>query len=540
MKILLIQPPVQDFYDTDIRLQPLGLCMLKAAAKKFLPNMQVTVRDYHQGHGRKTIPLPAELSYLRKYFKYPDSSPFSTFFHYYHFGASFEEIAKDVTYEKPDLVGISSLFSPYHREALACAREIKKRLNIPILMGGSHVSAAPLSVLNDWSVDFIIRGEGERPFVEFLKAWKAGLPLESEPNLGFKRNGEPVLNPMAENFALGDLPVADFSDLSPDRYLFEKKPLCFITTSRGCPHQCTFCSVHLTFGDKFRRRSPENVLSEIRQRYSEGYRVFDFEDDNLSFSKEDLKTILNALIAEFPEDDLRLVAMNGISYLSLDRELLELMKKAGFRSLNISLVSANADVLTRLKRPHTLKKYLDVVNQAHSLGFDIVSYQILGIPYETPDDMVDTMALMASLPVLIGASIFYLTPGCPIAGEFPEMTESDIFKSRSTAMAIETDQFRRDDLYTLFITARIINFLKGLRLTGEKVSLQDALKQAESAGHKEKLGAQLLRKLLDERRLYAATKGGFEALPGFKADIFLEVWTKYRSVRTLDGTWIDL
>ncbi|NTV59041.1 MAG: B12-binding domain-containing radical SAM protein [Deltaproteobacteria bacterium] len=540
MKILLIQPPIQDFYDTDIRLQPLGLCMLKAAAKKFMPNMQVTVRDYHQGHGRKTIPLPAELSYLRQYFKYPDSSPFSTFFHYYHFGASFEEIAKDVTYEKPDLVGISSLFSPYHREALACAREIKKRLNIPILMGGSHVSAAPLSVLNDWSVDFIIRGEGERPFVEFLKAWKAGLPLESEPNLGFKRNGEPVLNPMAENFALGDLPVADFSDLSPDRYLFEKKPLCFITTSRGCPHQCTFCSVHLTFGDKFRRRSPENVLSEIRQRYSEGYRVFDFEDDNLSFSKEDLKTILNALIAEFPEDDLRLVAMNGISYLSLDRELLELMKKAGFRSLNISLVSANADVLTRLKRPHTLKKYLDVVNQAHSLGFDIVSYQILGIPYETPDDMVDTMALMASLPVLIGASIFYLTPGCPIAGEFPEMTESDIFKSRSTAMAIETDQFRRDDLYTLFITARIINFLKGLRLTGEKVSLQDALKQAESAGHREKLGAQLLRKLLDERRLYAATKGGFEALPGFKADIFLEVWTKYRSVRTLDGTWIDL
>jgi len=540
MKILLIQPPIQDFYDTDIRLQPLGLCMLKAAAKKFMPNMQVTVRDYHQGHGRKTIPLPTELSYLRQYFKYPDSSPFSTFFHYYHFGASFEEIAKDVTYEKPDLVGISSLFSPYHREALACAREIKKRLNIPILMGGSHVSAAPLSVLNDWSVDFIIRGEGERPFVEFLKAWKAGLPLESEPNLGFKRNGEPVLNPMAENFALGDLPVADFSDLSPDRYLFEKKPLCFITTSRGCPHQCTFCSVHLTFGDKFRRRSPENVLSEIRQRYSEGYRVFDFEDDNLSFSKEDLKTILNALIAEFPEDDLRLVAMNGISYLSLDRELLELMKKAGFRSLNISLVSANADVLTRLKRPHTLKKYLDVVNQAHSLGFDIVSYQILGIPYETPDDMVDTMALMASLPVLIGASIFYLTPGCPIAGEFPEMTESDIFKSRSTAMAIETDQFRRDDLYTLFITARIINFLKGLRLTGEKVSLQDVLKQAESAGHREKLGAQLLRKLLDERRLYTATKGGFEALPGFKADIFLEVWTKYRSVRTLDGTWIDL
>jgi radical SAM superfamily enzyme YgiQ (UPF0313 family) len=540
MKILLIQPPIQDFYDTDIRLQPLGLCMLKAVAKKYLPHIQITVKDYHQGHGRKTIPLPAELSYLREYFKYPDLSPFSTFFHYYHFGAPFEKIAEDVTHEKPDLVGISSLFSPYHREALSCAREIKKRLNISVLIGGTHVSAAPLSVLNNPSVDFIVRGEGERPFIEFLKAWEAGLPLDSVPNLGFKRNGKPVLNPMVENFPLDDLPLADFSDLSPDRYLFEKKPLCFITTSRGCPHQCTFCSVHLTFGDKFRRRSSENVLSEIRQHHSEGYRVFDFEDDNLSFHREDLKAILNALIAEFPVNELRLVAMNGISYLSLDREILELMKKAGFRNLNISLVSANADVLARLKRPHTLRKYLDVVNQAHELGFDIVSYQILGIPYESLEDMISTMALMASLPVLIGASIFYLTPGCPIAQEFPEMTESDIFKARSTAMAIETDQFRRDDLYTLFITARIINFLKGLRLKGEKVSLQDSLREAESAGHREKLGAQILRKLLDERRLYAATKGGLELLPRFRAEIFLRVWIKSQSVRTQDGTWIDL
>jgi len=540
MKILLIQPPVQDFYDTDIRLQPLGLCMLKAAARKFFPGIQVIVRDYHQGHGRKAVPLPAELSYLREYFRYPDTSPFSSFFHYYHFGASFEEIGVEVAHEKPELVGISSLFSAYHREALACAREVKRRLSIPVLMGGSHVSAAPLSVLRDPSVDFIIRGEGERPFIEFLKAWEAGQPLDSVPNLGFKKNGDPLLNPLAENFPLDELPVADFSDLSPHRYLFEKKPLCFITTSRGCPHQCTFCSVHLTFGDKFRRRSPDHVLSEIRQRYSEGYRVFDFEDDNLSFSREALKSILNALVAEFSGKDFRPVAMNGISYLSLDREILALMKKAGFRNLNISLVSANADVLARLKRPHTLSKYLDVVNQAHELGFDIVSYQILGLPYESLEDMINTMALMAALPVLIGASIFYLTPGSPIAREFPEMTESDTLKARSTAMAVETDQFRRDDLYTLFITARIINFLKGLRLKEKTVTLQDALSEAEHAGQREKLGTQILRKLLVEKLLYAATKGGFEHLPRFRADLFLKVWLKTKSLRTQDGTWIEL
>lgn len=540
MKLLLIQPPIQDFYDTDIRLQPLGLCMLKAAVRKFLPHIQVIVRDYHQGYGRKTIPLPDELSYLRRYFKYADTSPFSTFFHYYHFGAPLKEIAEDVLVEKPDLVGISSLFSPYHREALACAREIKLRLDVPILMGGSHVSAAPLSVLTDPSVDFIIRGEGERPFVEFLKAWEAGLPLESVPNLGFKRNGEPVLNAPAENFPLDDLPIADFSDQSPDRYVFERKPLCFITTSRGCPHQCTFCSVHLTFGEKFRTRSPDHVLSEIRQRYAEGYRVFDFEDDNLSFCREDLETLLNALIDEFSGKDIRLVAMNGISYLSLDRRILELMKKAGFRNLNISLVSASADVLARLRRPHTLNKYLDVVNQAYALEFDMVSYQILGIPHETLEEMINTMALMASLPVLIGASVFYLTHGCPIAAEFPEMTESDIFKARSTAMAVETDRFRRDDLYTLFITARIINFLKGLRLEGRDLTLQDALTEAEQRSHRGKLGARILQKLLDERGLYAATKLGFKLVPRFDVELFFRVMEKSRFIKTKRGEKIIL
>jgi len=63
MKVVLLQPPIRDFYDTDIRLQPLGLCMLKAAVKKHMPDVEVVVKDYHQGWGRKTIAFPGEFSY---------------------------------------------------------------------------------------------------------------------------------------------------------------------------------------------------------------------------------------------------------------------------------------------------------------------------------------------------------------------------------------------------------------------------------------------------------------------------------------------
>src|SRR6266508_5976664 len=169
MKVLLIQPPVEDFYDTDVRLQPIGLCYLQATVGKHLPDVEVVIKDYHGGCGRKTVTIPQELSYLRDFYSSDDKSPFSTFHQYYHFGKSFAEIEAEIAELKPDVVGISSLFTPYYREAIEVAARVKKRLKVPVLIGGSHASAAPASLLYSPHVDYIIRGEGEKPFVEFLR-----------------------------------------------------------------------------------------------------------------------------------------------------------------------------------------------------------------------------------------------------------------------------------------------------------------------------------------------------------------------------------
>jgi radical SAM superfamily enzyme YgiQ (UPF0313 family) len=540
MKVVLVQPPIRDFYDTDIRLQPLGLCMLKAAVKKHMPEVDVVVKDYHQGWGRKTIAYPSEFSYLREYYRYHDRSPFSMFHHFYHFGAGFDELAEDVAKEKPDIVGLSSLFSPYYREALACARAIKGVIDVPIIMGGSHVSAVPHSMLLDPSVDYIIRGEGERPLVEFLRTFMSHGSINGVPNLGFKHNSEIILNPAGNPYDLNELAWADFSDLPLDRYCLNKQPLCFITTSRGCPHKCAFCSVHQTFGDGFRSRSLEDVVMEIQKRYDDGYRVFDFEDDNLSFTRDYFKELLNRLISLFPGRDIKLVAMNGISYMSLDSEILELMKRAGFSSLNISVVSSKAETLKRYRRPHKLDKFFEIVDKARSLGLDIVTYQILGLPGESLDDMTETMALLAGLPVLIGVSIFYLTPGSPAALEFPDMTGDDIVKSRSTAMAVETREFMRDDLFTLFITARIINFLKGIKSGAGSIGFMNALKIAEGSDKRSALGADILIRLFKEKKFYAATGNEMKVINRFKTELFFRLWERLQNIYGQDGGRIDL
>ncbi|MBU0910482.1 MAG: B12-binding domain-containing radical SAM protein, partial [Proteobacteria bacterium] len=356
-RLLLIQPPVQDFYDTDIRLQPIGLYYLKAAVQKYLPEFEVTVRDFHHGWGRKTIPLPRELRYLKPFYQCPDAGPFSTFHQYYHFGAPFDRIISEALREKPDIIGISSLFSPYYRVVLTLAALLKQAIGCPILVGGSHVSCAPEMMLGDTNVDFIIRGEGERPLVEFLKAWQQGLDLACVPNLGYKKGQELFFNAMAPNYPLSELPIPDLPDNDTGRYLYNGKPITFVLTSRGCPLQCTFCSVRLTFGSLYRRRTAEDVLAEIDHRYSQGFRVFDFEDDNLTFDREEIKHLCRLLLERFHGRDIQLLAMNGISYASLDAETLRLMKQAGFTHLNLALVSCRQEILSAVGRTHRVEQF---------------------------------------------------------------------------------------------------------------------------------------------------------------------------------------
>ena len=541
-KVVLIQPPIQDFYETGIRLQPIGLCYIKAAIKKELPLVEIVIKDYHRGWGRRTIPIPKDLSHLRQFYEWPDQSPFSTFFHYYHFGADFETISTDIKKEAPDLVGISSLFSPYYREVLKTAESVKNALSVPIIVGGSHVSCSPMSILESPFVDFIIQGEGERAFVEFLKCFIAGENTDHVPNLGYKKNGQCLLNPLGTNYSINEIPIPDLSDFTPQHYEFNKKPMCFMITSRSCPHRCSFCSVHLTFGYQFERRSTQQVLAEIIQRYHEGYRVFDFEDDNLTFYMNEMKSLCKKLIETFPKQDIQLVAMNGISYLSLDEELLWLMKEAGFTHLNLALVTSDKTVRETTKRPHTIEKYLEVVQTAKQLGFEIVSYQILGLPNESLESMIQTLIFNSRLSVLLGSSMFYLTPNSPIAKGFPEMKEKDIFLSRLTAMAIETESFKRKDIYTLFITTRIINFIKSVSVLENEMPLEEVLSLGFSEmNHRARIGREILHRLFNERKLYAWTKTGMKLIKNFDDDLFFKVWDQLEFIQTQNDKkiWIN-
>jgi anaerobic magnesium-protoporphyrin IX monomethyl ester cyclase len=465
MKVLLIQPPIRDFYQTSIRTQPIGLAYLAASLKN--NGHEVEILDC-QTETKKSIPIPAELSYLKDFYPFNDRSPFKLYSGYYHFGMGWEEIGQKIRDSKADVLGISSSFTPYHGEALEIARIIKEwdRRKI-VVMGGGHVSCDPEGVLRTPFVDYVILGEGEARFPLLLEQIAKGRAknIEKIDGIGYRKDGEIRINPL-QNFIqdLDSLPRPARELLDLDRYRMRKKRSTMIITSRGCPHGCAYCSAHLVMGTSFRTRTPEAILREMMECQKQyGIEVFDIEDDNFTFDQRRAKRLMNLIIESFGEGKIELSAMNGVSFASLDEELLRLMKKAWFKTINLSYVSTDPSTKERMKRPKPTTEFDRILEQAGQIGLHVIAYAILGMPGQNIEEMVDTLIYLMKKKVLIGPSVYYPTPGTSLFGrcEREGILPPHPVQWRSSAFPIETKEFSRLDLLTLFRLARVINFIKG-------------------------------------------------------------------------------
>jgi len=248
-------------------------------------------------------------------------------------------------------------------------------------------------------------------------------------------------------------------------------------------------------------------------------RNFDIEDDNFTFDKERAKRLMSLVVETFGEGNLELSAMNGVSFDSLDKELLTLMRKAGFKTVNLSFVSTDPSFKERMGRPGTTEAFDKVLGEAGQAHLNVIAYAILGIPGQMIGEMVDTLIYLMGKRVLLGPSVYYPTPGTTL---FEQCKAKDLLPShpsqwRSSALPIETEDFNRLDIVTLFRLARVINFIKGKVDEGELNEgitwreLYDVLRErveAEGISSKEALTwIGLLLVFFKERSFFSLKKG---------------------------------
>ncbi len=282
------------------------------------------------------------------------------------------------------MVGLSSTSST-STKAYEYA-DIFKKHNIPVVLGGSHFTFLPDEALDH--ADFVIRGEGESSFLELIDEIEGSKEYHKINGLSYSMNDKKIHNPDRELLCnLDEVPFPDFSNMKlPKGKKLSIKPL---QTTRGCPFNCTFCSVTPMFGKRMRTRSIENVLEELRSYKNLHEETMFFYDDNFTGNKRFTKELLNRMI----ETNLlpRSWSAQVRSDLKNDPELLDLMQKAHCSGVYIGFESINPDTLKNIKKSQSNKDIEDSIDAIHQRNIEIHGMFFFGEDNDKKESITETV-----------------------------------------------------------------------------------------------------------------------------------------------------
>lgn len=344
-------------------------------------------------------------------------------------GLSKRKIKKIVADFNPRLVGIScgsTVNAPDSHEIAAWVKEVDPE--IIIVFGGAHATASAPFVLADKNVDIVVLGEGEMTFLELAERVERGEDLSDVLGICLRVKGKIVTNPRREFIAdLDELPDPARHLLPMEIYLKHqtktrefsmRSPRTNIVTSRGCPGNCVFCSIHAIWGHHWRPRSPERVVAEMENLVKcYGVREFYVLDDSVTLDKQRLIKICQLILKKGLE--IKWAAPNGIAIWTLDREVLEAMKKSGFYRITFGIESGCPKTLKFIRKPVVLEKAKKIIRLCNQLGLWTHSTFVIGFPEETREDIEESVDWMINSG-LDFATFFIATPyaGTDLRAEF--------------------------------------------------------------------------------------------------------------------------
>ena len=380
IKIALISPRAVASKNMIRRVQPpLGLCRIAAG-----------LRD----PGFKHV-----LIYDTLIENYDDVRPLDSGEDMITYGASNEKIIEKMKEFKPDIVGISSLFSSQVSQAYEVARSIKKyNKDTIVVFGGIHASDKPEEVLNDEkNVDYVMRGEGDYTWSTFVeKIFENKNNLNEVPGLVQRDGKKFIKNPMAPLIHDMDaLPIPAW-DLVPMEKYFEiamyhnpyvkSGRVGCIMTSRGCPDRCYFCSSTVFFGHKFRQMSPERV-GEMVDYLVEKFQIkeLQIEDDNFAVNH----VRVNKICEIIKHHKLRVTmpnAMRADTPINKEKrlEMYKKMRDAGWDQIGLGVECGDPEFLNdTIGKRLNLDEVVATCDLAHEAGLLVHTNFMMGFPFET-------------------------------------------------------------------------------------------------------------------------------------------------------------
>lgn len=316
---------------------------------------------------------------------------------------------------EPGIIGLSLTTRQWQR-ARAVVRELRERVDIPVIAGGLHPTFAPRVVLDNPGFDYVCLGEGEVAMRELCDALEAGQPDRPIANI-WARGGERP--PLRQPFE----PIDALPFMARD-VLDEPPGVVHMATQRGCPFPCTYCAARMynqlyqDMAEYGRRRSHDNVLAELSELDGQG---------KLSYViyLDDTFTIHHPWVREFCKvygASLRKPFSLHARVETVNEKLLQLLAEAGCQQITYGVESGSERIRRQvMRRPVTNQRFRDVFRWTREAGIQVTANYMLGLPDETRDDLEQTLALAEELDVLdFGYFVFYPYPGTQLFHECRE------------------------------------------------------------------------------------------------------------------------
>jgi len=296
---------------------------------------------------------------------------------------------------------------------------------IMIVLGGAHPTSEPTRIFEQFpDADTAFCGEAEAGMSTLCELYLNRRPVEmsSVPGLIWKNgDGHTVVNPQSFCTELDEIEMPAWDLIDPRRYkhapqggFLKRYPYAPISTSRGCPFSCTYCTVHIVSGRKMRYRTVADVMGEIQYLVKQfGVKELHIIDDAFTANKKRVLEFCDAL--EASGLDVTFTFPNGIRLDTLDREILTRMKQAGLQDFDVGIESGSDKILTDMKKKLTTELAREKTQLIRDCGLHASGFFIIGYPTETREDILKTIAFAKSLPIKRAQfSLFKAYPGTEI------------------------------------------------------------------------------------------------------------------------------
>jgi radical SAM superfamily enzyme YgiQ (UPF0313 family) len=362
-------------------------------------------------------------------------------------GMDFEQAADKILSYHPKYVGVTavtiSLFN-----AMDLIKSLRsKNPDIKIIIGGPHITAAPVETVERFGCffDIAVLGEGELTIIDLLDALEKNRPLSEVKGIAYPDEKNKLVFTSPREFIddLDSLPLPAWDMLpnlakyyTPPAHTVRKFPAALIVTSRGCPGLCTFCD-NKVFGRRLRCHSADYVIDMIKHLQKKyGIKEIQFRDDNFLVFKKRTIELCNKMI----EQKMHVVWSCAGRVDMIDPEILALMKKAGCWQIWYGVESGSDEILKSIKKNTNQEKIRKAIVDTKKAGISAGGFFMIGMPGETEQDIKKTIDVLLKLP-LDEFHISHLTP-------FPG---SEIYMSAAQYGYFDNDWKKMSGWKTIFV-----------------------------------------------------------------------------------------